>query len=87
MPSAISNDTEANIVGGNAQARSRLSKPLVYSGTLDNYKNADITPVIGREYEGLQVVDLLKADDQVIKDLAVTSKKESCSPAVCLPST
>ncbi|KAK1847294.1 tfdA family taurine dioxygenase [Colletotrichum chrysophilum] len=72
MPSAISNDTEANIVGGNAQARPRLSKPLVYSGTLDNYKNADITPVIGREYEGLQVVDLLKADDQVIKDLAVT---------------
>lgn len=75
MPSAVSNGAaEANIVGGNPAARPRLSKPLVYSGSLDNYKHADITPVIGREYEGLQVVDLLKADDQLIRDLAVTSK-------------
>ncbi|GKT83614.1 alpha-ketoglutarate-dependent taurine dioxygenase [Colletotrichum tofieldiae] len=72
MPSAVSNGAaEASIVGGNPVARPRLSKPLVYSGSLDNYKNADITPVVGREYEGLQVVDLLKADDQVIRDLAV----------------
>ncbi|KAK1464339.1 TfdA family Taurine catabolism dioxygenase TauD [Colletotrichum melonis] len=70
MPSAVS--TGSNIVGGNSAARPRLSKPLVYSGSLDNFKNADITPVVGREYEGLQVVDLLKADDQVIRDLAVT---------------
>ncbi|OLN88596.1 putative alpha-ketoglutarate-dependent sulfonate dioxygenase 2 [Colletotrichum chlorophyti] len=73
MPSAVSNATgDANIVGGSAEARPRLSKPLVYSGSLDTYKSSDLTPVIGREYEGLQVVDLLKADDQVIKDLAVT---------------
>lgn len=72
MPSAVS--TGSNIVGGNSAARPRLSKPLVYSGSLDKFKNADITPVIGREYEGLQVVDLLKADDQVIRDLAVTSE-------------
>ncbi|KXH69391.1 TfdA family Taurine catabolism dioxygenase TauD, partial [Colletotrichum salicis] len=70
MPSAVS--TGSNIVGGNSAARPRLSKPLVYSGSLDKYKSADITPVIGREYEGLQVVDLLKADDQVIRDLAAT---------------
>lgn len=75
MPSAVSNGAAAaNIVGGNPVARPRLSKPLVYSGSLDSFKSADVTPVIGREYEGLQVVDLLKADDQVIRDLAVTSK-------------
>ncbi|TQN70656.1 Alpha-ketoglutarate-dependent sulfonate dioxygenase, partial [Colletotrichum shisoi] len=73
MPSAVSNGAAAaNIIGGNPVARPRLSKPLVYSGSLDSFKSADITPVIGREYEGLQVVDLLKADDQVIRDLAVT---------------
>ncbi|TDZ26121.1 putative alpha-ketoglutarate-dependent sulfonate dioxygenase [Colletotrichum orbiculare MAFF 240422] len=73
MPSAVSNATaETNIVGGDPVARPRLSKPLVYSGSLDKYKNSDLTPVIGREFEGLQVADLLKADDQLIKDLAVT---------------
>ncbi|KAK2056786.1 TfdA family taurine catabolism dioxygenase TauD [Colletotrichum caudatum] len=73
MLSAVSNGAaEANIVGGNPIARPRLSKPLVYSGSLNSYKSVDITPVIGREYEGLQVVDLLKADDQVIRDLAAT---------------
>ncbi|XP_014556084.1 hypothetical protein COCVIDRAFT_100892 [Bipolaris victoriae FI3] len=60
------------IFGGNATARSRLLEPLVYSGSLDNYKYQDLTPVIGREFEGLQVTDLLQASDAVIKDLAVT---------------
>lgn len=62
------------IFGGNATARSRLLEPLVYSGSLDNYKYQDLTPVIGREFEGLQVTDLLQASDAVIKDLAVTGQ-------------
>ncbi|KAL8403498.1 hypothetical protein RB594_008670 [Gaeumannomyces avenae] len=76
MPSANLSPSEApvdgNIFGGNAEARTRNVKPLLYSGSLDGYKQSDLTPVIGREYEGLQVVDLLKGDDQVIRDLAVT---------------
>ena len=60
------------IFGGDATARSRLLEPLVYSGSLDSYKYQDLTPVIGREFEGLQVTDLLKASDAVVKDLAVT---------------
>lgn len=60
-------------VGGNVQARTRLTKPLKYTGTLDSFKNQDLTPVLGREYEGLQVRDLLKWGDGMIRDLAVTS--------------
>ena len=76
MPSfEPSNETlgDGCIFGGNPAARTRCIKPLVYSGSLDNYKHADLTPVIRREYDGLQVRDLLKADDQVIRDLAATS--------------
>jgi hypothetical protein len=40
---------------------------------LDNFKHQDSTPVIGREYEGLQVRDLLKWGDEMIRDLAITS--------------
>lgn len=59
--------------GGHVQARNHLSEPLKYTGTLDSFKNQDLTPVIGREYEGLQVRDLLKWDDETIRDLAATS--------------
>ncbi|THV68022.1 putative TfdA family taurine dioxygenase [Aureobasidium pullulans] len=57
-----------------SEARSRLTKPLEYSGLLDSYQNSDLTPVIGREYHGLQVADLLAAknSDALIKDVAVT---------------
>jgi alpha-ketoglutarate-dependent taurine dioxygenase len=63
-----------NIRGGNVQALTRCLEPLIYSGTLDHYTHRDSTPVIGREYEGLQVTDLLNAPSrhQRIKDLAVT---------------
>lgn len=75
MPS-LSNESalDFHIVGGHAESRTRLSQPLVYSGTLDSFKQNDITPVIGREYYGLQVRDLLAWDDQHIKDLAATSE-------------
>jgi hypothetical protein len=62
-----------SIVGGHATARPRLIEPLSYSGLLDKYSHQDITPVIGREFEGLQVTDLLNSSDDVIRDLAVTS--------------
>jgi alpha-ketoglutarate-dependent taurine dioxygenase len=55
-------------------AHTRLDKPLSYSGLLDSYNHSDLTTVIGTEYEGLQVVDLLSAknSDALIRDLAVT---------------
>ncbi|KAG4419595.1 hypothetical protein IFR04_007297 [Cadophora malorum] len=45
---------------------------MVNSGSLNKFSQRDLTPIIGREFEGLQVRDLLKADGQLIKDLAIT---------------
>lgn len=60
------------------EARTRLRKPLEYSGSLDSFQNSDLTPVIGREYYGLQVADILAAEnsDVLVRDLAATS--QSC---------
>jgi hypothetical protein len=70
----------ANIVGGHDSARSRLPEPLVYSGSLDNFTQQDLTPVIGREFEGLQATDLLRWGDGMIRDLAITSTTPSAFP-------
>lgn len=74
MPSAEFPTSGQQLFGGNAQARPCLLKPLKYTGTLDSFKSQDLTPVIGREYEGLQVRDLLKWGDELIRDLAATSE-------------
>jgi alpha-ketoglutarate-dependent taurine dioxygenase len=62
------------IRGGNDQARTRCQKPIPYTGSLDSYTFRDSTPVIGREFQNLQVVEILNAPnhDQLIRDLAVT---------------
>lgn len=62
------------IRGGNDQARTRCQKPIPYAGSLDSYTFRDSTPAIGREFENLQVVEILNAPsrDQLIRDLAVT---------------
>jgi hypothetical protein len=67
-----------------SEAHSRLTKPLEYSGLLDSYQNADLTPVIGREYHGLQVADVLAAKngDALIRDIAVTGQSDSLTSPV-----
>ncbi|KAH7070621.1 hypothetical protein BKA63DRAFT_81417 [Paraphoma chrysanthemicola] len=65
-------DGISRIVGGHGNARSRLLQPLTYSGTLDEFKHQDLTPVIGTEFEGLQVKNLLRWGDDLIRDLAIT---------------
>lgn len=49
----------------------KLTGPLTYSGSLDQYKSFDVTNVIGREYPELQLADILN-DDTKIRDLAIT---------------
>lgn len=72
--------------GEDARARTRCNEPLVYSGSLDSYAHRDLTPVIGREYDDLQVADLLQSSDsnQLIRDLAVTGKLSPSAPSPCL---
>ena len=77
MPSAVlPQEEQAALRGGHEAARPRLTQPLRYSGSLDKYTHQDVTPVIGRDFVGLQVVDLLNSpeSDRLIQDLAVTSK-------------
>ncbi|RDW77912.1 hypothetical protein BP5796_05764 [Coleophoma crateriformis] len=75
MPSAQFEDStsgDTNIFGGNAKARTRCTQPMVNSGSLNRFEHQDLTPVIGTEFKGVQVNDLLNGDEQFIKDLAVT---------------
>lgn len=72
MPAAVENGS--TIRGGNDLARPRIAKPLEYSGSLDSYTHSEVTPVIGREYRGLQLVDIMQSKDcdRLIKDIAIT---------------
>ncbi|KAF2638925.1 alpha-ketoglutarate-dependent sulfonate dioxygenase [Massarina eburnea CBS 473.64] len=49
---------------------SRLSAPLKYTGSLDQYEHFDVTPVIGEEFPKLQLTDIL-SDDNKLRDLAI----------------
>ncbi|KAI1617061.1 hypothetical protein EDD36DRAFT_461924 [Exophiala viscosa] len=51
-----------------------LRTPLAYSGSLDAYESADVTPPIGREYPKLQLSELLGNDEQ-LRDLAVLASQ------------
>ncbi|KAK5656953.1 hypothetical protein OQA88_3475 [Cercophora sp. LCS_1] len=72
MPSAIHDDVPT-VLGGRDYARPRFTN-LTYTGSLEKFTYHDSTPVIGREFQNLQIRDLLREDDVVIRDLAVTSK-------------
>ncbi|THC95226.1 hypothetical protein EYZ11_005303 [Aspergillus tanneri] len=75
--STVSENNIPTIRGGHEQARPRITQPLEYSGSLDLYFHQDLTPVIGTEYKGIQVAEILqsKQSDQIIKDLAVSISK------------
>jgi len=49
----------------------RLTEPLKYSGSLDEYESFDVTAVIGKEFPKLQISSILH-DDRKIRDLAIT---------------
>ena len=81
MPSAQPNGTSNGSInsitkyGAPGQAHTQCTTPLIYSGSLDSWTYRDATPVIAREFNTLQVLDLLEDSnsDQLIRDLAVTS--------------
>lgn len=57
-----------------ADARTQRQEPLKYSGSLEGYQHFDNTPVIGRQFTGLQIREILHATnrDQMIADVAAT---------------
>ncbi|KAL1963591.1 hypothetical protein VTN77DRAFT_8036 [Rasamsonia byssochlamydoides] len=48
-----------------------IREPLKYSGSLDEYRSFEVTPVIGTEFPEVQLTDILD-DDNKIRDLAIT---------------
>jgi hypothetical protein len=57
-------------------------EPLKVSGALDHFRHEETTPVIGREFLDVNIVDdILNAEnaDERLRDLAITSKQSSNS--------
>lgn len=50
-------------------------EPLKLSGALDQFKQFDVTPVIGREFADVDLAEWLRApnSDELLRDLAITS--------------
>ncbi|KAA8564890.1 hypothetical protein EYC84_010660 [Monilinia fructicola] len=55
-------------------AQGQHREPLKLSGALDKFESFDVTPIIGREYVGVNLADWLKApnSDELLRDLAIT---------------
>ncbi len=54
-------------------------EPLKLSGALDHVKRFDVTPIIGTEFEDVDLATWLRApnSDELIRDLAITSTLSS----------
>ena len=57
------------------EVRTDHREPLKLSGALDKYESFDVTPIIGREFVNVDLVELLRApnSDELLRDLAITS--------------
>lgn len=58
-----------------------IREPLHLSGALEAFKYFDVTPVIGREFENVDLAEWLRApnSDELLRDLAITSTVPFCS--------
>jgi hypothetical protein len=65
-----SGDQQLSFHTKSATTTSRLTAPLKYTGSLDSFEQFDVTAVIGREFPGLQLSEILH-DDAKIRDLAI----------------
>ena len=60
-----------------ATPESQHKEPLKLSGALDSFESFDVTPVIGKEFVGVNLAEWLTApnSDELIRDLAITSMR------------
>ena len=75
--------TQSEIVIRTQPEKTQYPAPLKLSGALDQFKHVEVTPVIGREYPNVNVVDDIlnaKNSDELLRDLAITSR-----PLISLP--
>jgi hypothetical protein len=66
----------SKIVGGH---HPQHREPLKLTGARDKVGYFDVTPCIGREYQGVDLAEWLRApnSDELLRDLAITSKSIS----------
>jgi hypothetical protein len=57
-------------------ASKEYPKPLKSSGSLDKYKQIDVTPIIGTEFPTAKLVEWINAPkaDELLLDLAIKSR-------------
>lgn len=84
-PGIISDHSESvhNGIDKDTNVQNTLREPLKLSGILDDFGWEDTTPVIGREFPTLNIVDdILNAQnaEDLLRDLAITSKLAHPSP-------
>ena len=73
-PSALPVDSH-KVNGSESTSHTRNRSPLKLSGALDKYEYEEVTPVIGREFPTVNIVDdLIDAPnaDELLRDLAIT---------------
>ncbi len=76
-PGLLSDLPSHSVPAENGNGHNTEREPLKPSGALDRFEHEDTTPVIGREYPHVNIVDdLLNADnaDELVRDLAIDSR-------------
>jgi hypothetical protein len=82
-PGVLSDNVSTHDSKPNTHAR----EPLQPSGILDKFDFEEVTPIIGREFPTLNIVDdLLNAPnaDDLLRELAITSTTAPLSPLLAL---
>lgn len=75
-PAIIEHDAAQDTFPAKEASQQEYPAPLKLSGALDSFKHEETTPVIGREFIGVNIVDdLLDSEnaDERLRDLAITS--------------
>ena len=75
---ALKSSTEQDTSNGQTETSGEFTPkaPLKLKGALDQFKSFDVTPVIGKEFENVDLVEWLRApnSDELLRDLAITSQ-------------
>ena len=75
---------QKTVNGSNGISKPSTHKePLKLSGALDGFKKFDVTPVIGREFQDVDLAEWLRApnSDDLIRDLAITGQSPFKDPS------
>jgi hypothetical protein len=75
-PGIIEDRDDHDVSSHEETTQRRYPEPLELSGALDHFKHEETTPIIGREFIDVNIVnDLLNAEnaDERLRDLAITS--------------